>query len=195
MIYVLAACIAIGLFWGGLYVYWAAFRYRFSVISKGQVYQSAQMPAKVLLKFVRRYGIRTVIDMRRNGSRVAEERRTLAKGGVAYFHFPSRQVPSEETIERCLDIMDRPENRPVLVHCRHGKGRSRLLAALFRIEHEGWSNKRAWRATRIMPYLGSFAAHRRKGKFMLNYVARRDDSAVFPPVEISLVSESFGETR
>ena len=171
----------IGLAWGGLYAYWVVFRYRFSVISKGQIYQSAQMPLDVLLDTVRRRGIRCVIDVRRDGDYIAEEREGLAKAGVAYFHFSSHQVPPAGTIKQCLDIVDRPECRPVLIHCRHGLGRSLVYAAVFRMEYEGWSNKRAWRATRFVPHLGGFAPHRRKGKFVLNYVPRRRSSPEHNP--------------
>ena len=195
MIYVLATCIAVGLSLGGAYAYWVFLAYRFSVISKGQAYQSAQMPMNVLLETVRQHGIRCVIDLRRDGDYIAEERETLAGVGVAYFHFPSPQVPSEETIEQCLEIMDRPENRPLLIHCKHGEGRSLLVAAVFRMEYEGWSNRRAWRALRVLPQMGSFAEHRRKGKFILNYVPRRYSSLGSSPRGTTPLPEPVGKTR
>lgn len=36
------------------------------------------------------------------------------------------------------------ENKPIYVHCRHGSDRTGLAIALYRINHDGWSNERAF---------------------------------------------------
>ena len=75
--------------------------------------------------------------------------------------------------------MDQVE-KPVLVHCQHGEGRSVMLCAVYRMQHEGWSNQQAFDATARLPESLRFLNHwfpglRRfrendsKGQFVLHY--------------------------
>lgn len=157
---------------GAGYGYWTLFDYRFSTVTKGQVYRSGAMPPEALLTKVRRYEIRAVIDLRMPGPEVDAERTALAQVGVKHFHLPSDQVPGGETIDAFLEILSRCEYRPVLIHCKHGEGRAVLFSAIYRIEFEGWSNERARRASRLLPFFGSFRTDARKGMFICNYVPR-----------------------
>lgn len=157
---------------GADYGYWAVLNYHFSTVTEGQVYRSGAMPPEKLQSIVRRYGIRAVIDLRDPGEQVNAERAALAQLGVKHFHLPSDQVPSDETVDAFLEIMDHREYRPVLIHCEHGTGRAVLLAAVYRMEYEGWSNERARRASRLVPWFGSFSSKRRKGIFICDYVPR-----------------------
>ncbi len=158
---------------GADYGHWAVLNYHFSTVTEGQVYRSGAMPPEKLQSIVRRYGIRAVIDLRDPGEEVNEERAALTQLGVKHLHLPSEQIPKDETIDAFLEIMDHPEYRPVLIHCKHGEGRAVLFAAIYRMEYEGWSNERARRASRLLPWFGSFSSTRRKGIFILNYVRRR----------------------
>lgn len=155
-----------------VYGYWAVFNYRFVAVTEGQVYQSAEMPPAKLQEVVQKYGIRSVIDLRKPGEGVDAERAALAQVAVKHFHLPARQIPSHEVIKKYLAILDQPEYRPVLVHCRHGEGRSVLFAAIYRIEYEGWSNERARRAARFISWIGNFRPASKKGKFIREYVPR-----------------------
>jgi protein tyrosine phosphatase len=49
-------------------------------------------------------------------------------------------VPAKRpaTVDEFLKIMDDPTNHPVLIHCRAGLHRTGILAALYRMEYEGW---------------------------------------------------------
>jgi protein tyrosine phosphatase (PTP) superfamily phosphohydrolase (DUF442 family) len=158
---------------GFAYGYWAVFDYRFTIVMRDAVYQSAAMPPSPLLKKVARYGIRTVIDLRKDCPEVEAERAALAGSGVRHVHLPSNQVPAPDTVARFLEVMDDPDDLPVLIHCTHGEGRSVLFSAIYRMEYEGWSNEEARRATRVLPCWSSFARDRRKGEFLLGYRPRR----------------------
>lgn len=155
------------------YGYWAVLHYHFSAVTEGQVYRSGAMPPEMLQSIVRRYGIRAVIDLRDPGEEVNAEHAALARMGVKHLHLPSEQIPKDETIDAFLEIMDHPEYRPVLIHCKHGEGRAVLFAAIYGMEYKGWSNEHARRASRLLPWFGSFSSTRRKGIFILNYVRRR----------------------
>jgi protein-tyrosine phosphatase len=169
MIGVLLAAI---LYAGGSYAYWSVFDYRFTTVTEGRFYLSAEMPPTKLLEVVQKYKIRAVIDLRKPGEKVDAERAALVQVGIEHFHLPTGQVPPVEVVEKYLAILDQAENRPVLVHCRHGEGRSVLFMAIYRIEYEGWSNERARRASRLIPWIGSFKPSSRKGKFLREYVPR-----------------------
>jgi protein tyrosine/serine phosphatase len=160
---------------GAVYGYWTVFEHRFSTVSEGQVYRSGGMPPEQLVNKVRQYGIRAVIDLRRDSSEMEEmskERSILARLGVRHFHLPSQQIPTDETVDRFLEIMGHPEYRPVLIHCTHGEGRAVLFAAIYGMEFEGWSNERARSASRFLSFRGSFSPKSKKGIFIRNYIPR-----------------------
>ncbi len=154
------------------YGYWVFVDHRFWTVTEGQVYRSGAMPLETLQNKIKRYGIQTVIDFRKTHDEVDAEHRALTQMGVKHFSVPSEQVPSEETVKAFLEIMDNRKNRPVLMHCNHGKGRAVLFSGIFRIEYEGWSNEDARRASRFILYKSGFSLDSRKGKFVLNYVPR-----------------------
>lgn len=158
---------------GGSYVHWTKFNYRFLTVTEGQVYRSATMPPEILQSKVRRYGIRSVIDLRKPGDDVIAERASLSELGVRHFSLPSHQVPSEEVVRGFLEIMDRLEYRPVLIHCNNGIERAVLFSAIYRVEYEGWSNEGARSTAYLRSGLGSFEPDSRKGAYIRSYVSRR----------------------
>jgi uncharacterized protein (TIGR01244 family) len=158
---------------GARYGYWVVFEHRFAAVTPEVLYRSAEMPPDELLRTAQTYGIRTVVDLRRDSEKTRAESQALDRAGLRYVHLPSGQVPTPETLDAFLALMADPANLPVLVHCKHGEGRSVLLSAVYRIEYEGWPNDRARRATRILPSRSSFALDRRKGRFLIEYRPRR----------------------
>src|SRR5438876_16354 len=46
-------------------------------------------------------------------------------------------------IDQFLTILDDPAARPVLLHCKAGLHRTGILAAVYRMEYEGWGPYRA----------------------------------------------------
>ncbi|MHC4548394.1 MAG: fused DSP-PTPase phosphatase/NAD kinase-like protein [Planctomycetota bacterium] len=161
---------------GVRYGYWALVEHRFEAITEGQVYKSGEMPAETLLRKVRDTGIRTVVDLRDEDlTAVAEEHAVLEREGIRHVHLPTGQVPSDATVDAFLDLVKRPENRPLLVHCKEGQGRSVLFSAIYRIEFEGWDNERARRATRVFSWRGGFKPGSPKGEYLRAYVPRLHD--------------------
>jgi protein tyrosine phosphatase (PTP) superfamily phosphohydrolase (DUF442 family) len=170
---------------GGLYVNDVHLQYRFRVIEDGRFYKSGAMPPDTLERFVRKYGIRTVIDLRNPGTGddlcpeewrdIDVQTETLKRLGVTHVLVPSNQVPSIETQEQFFRIMDNPDVYPVLVHCHHGTGRAVLFSALYRIEYMHWPVDRALKATRMILAGSSFAPDRSKGRFLQNYQPRQAD--------------------
>jgi protein tyrosine phosphatase (PTP) superfamily phosphohydrolase (DUF442 family) len=166
------------------YLWWDTRRDRIRVISPGLVYQSGEFAPEDLPDAVRRLGIRTVIDLREPVEEVQGERAALAAAGIRHIHLPSGWIPEEGTVDRFLGIMRDPGTYPVLIHCKHGTGRSVLLGAIYRIEFEGWDRERARVATRssvrwLLPG-ASFAVDAPKGEYLLRYAKRGQTAAEAP---------------
>lgn len=138
-----------------------AYGKRLRVVRPGVLYRSGQMTAAGFEDVVRRYHIRTVINLQNefpdpdinrtylDRSQVKESD-LCAQLGVRYLFLPpdlisKRRVPAErpEAIERFLAIMDDPANQPVLIHCLAGLHRTGCMAAVYRMEYEGWTPQEA----------------------------------------------------
>ncbi|MCZ6787124.1 MAG: sulfur transferase domain-containing protein [Planctomycetota bacterium] len=174
--------IALAIGWGATYGHWIVLEHRFETITEGAFYQSAEMPPEALVDVAREHGIKTVIDLRHDGdiedtSEFEKERAALEKEGIRYVRIPANQVPTNDTVDAFLEIARDTAERPILVHCEHGQGRSVLFAALYRIEFEGWDPERARRATRLFSWRGSFSSDAPKGIYLRNYESRLSSGA------------------
>ena len=159
----------------GRYGYWTVAQNRFTAVTAHQLYQSGQMPPDRLLSVSKKHGIRTVIDLRtaEDAEAIEAERLALADSDLTYIHLPMRHDPAEETVLAFLEIVGDPANRPVLVHCHHGTGRSVLLSSVFRIEFENWDNETARRAVEPLHWRGNFVPGAPKGRYVLSYRPHR----------------------
>jgi protein tyrosine phosphatase (PTP) superfamily phosphohydrolase (DUF442 family) len=136
-----------------------------------------------LTRVVKRHGIQTVIDFR-NGEdlEVAAESAALARIGVRHRHLPTSIYPSQAEIAAFVAAMQQELSRPnrILIHCKDGEGRAVMFAAIYRIEFEGWDNKRAHHAgarlpdglrflNRLHPQIGCLSPRNVKTGLILNY--------------------------
>lgn len=155
-------------------------RHRLGTVTLGQVYQSGVMPPDQLQRTARNLGLRTVIDLRTftvgqdctnttSLATIQREAQALSEIGVRHIHLPTPQVPTDETVDRFLQVLRDPANRPALIHCYHGIGRTELFVAIYRMEFEHWSNARARSATRLLLAGSSFSDQAEKGQFLINY--------------------------
>lgn len=156
----------------GYLAYWANTG-RFLAVEKGQLYRSAALSAGKLARICQRYGIRTVLDFRTEKDKVEEEANELRRLGIRHVNLPSAQVPTPETVEAFLDIMDNTDNRPVLIHCTHGVGRTGVFAAIYRMEYLNWTPERALREVRLISGFDSFERGSPKELFLRSYKPRR----------------------
>jgi protein tyrosine/serine phosphatase len=169
---------------GGWHAYDVHVRYRLGTVTEGQLYRSGAMPPAHMAEVAKKLGLRAVIDLRTfvpgqdstNTTplqNIEAEGAALATVGVRHIRLPSAQVPDPATLEQFLRVMADPANRPALVHCYHGVGRTELFAAVYRIEFEGWTPEKARAATRLLLAGSSFSDHAEKGRFLKDYLPRR----------------------
>lgn len=165
----------LGVFVGGVQAYEAATG-EFATVQAGVLYRSSQMTPERLVRVCQKYSIRTVVDLRQEfevGTRA--EAAALEKAGVHYVNLPSPQLPPPDVVERFRAIVKDASSQPVLVHCHHGIGRTGLIAAIYRVENQGWSWWGAmWEARGIA---GFFDGNSPKNEYLRQYVTKRPANA------------------
>ena len=170
----------------GKYVYDMNINHNFETITEGKVYKSGVIPPDELESYVKKYHIKSVVDLRFPGTadlvnnpeipqELTAEKDAIAKiEGVNYFNNGSDQVPKPENLNRFFKIMDNPDNYPVLIHCYHGVGRAEMYSALYRIEYEKWSNEQARQGVRTLIKFSSFDDGTPKGEYLKAYKSRAE---------------------
>lgn len=97
------------------------------------------------LRYLAQQGFRTVVNLRSHHS----EREEAEALGLRYVELPLRAdlfgstAPTNEEVRRFFAIVLDPSAQPVFFHCAHGKDRTGTMAALYRIEVDGWTNEEA----------------------------------------------------
>jgi len=157
---------------GGFLGYWELSD-KFVTVHKRNLYRSAEIPSDKLLKLSQKLGIRTVVDLRVEGDKAQIEKNLLNTIGVKHIHLPSGQIPKQKAVEAFIAIMDDPQNRPVLLHCIHGVGRTGIFSAIYRIEYQNWSHTRALLEAMLLAGFGSFLPNSDKAKFIKTYRPRQ----------------------
>jgi tyrosine-protein phosphatase SIW14 len=86
-------------------------------------------------------GVRTVVNLRtRHG-----ERKAVEAAGMRYVEIPMsfwRDV-DPAVVRLVLTVMTDPASQPVFVHCSRGADRTGVVAAVYRMEVDGWSEAEA----------------------------------------------------
>lgn len=95
-------------------------------------------------ELLNRLGIKTVVNLRDDDDREAQEEFDVEQAGLRYFNIPLRRLgrPEHTDIEQVLSIINNPDNQPVFVHCAHGSDRTGLVIAVYRIS-QGWTGDQA----------------------------------------------------
>jgi hypothetical protein len=136
---------------------------RLREVTPGLVYRSGQLTAEGFIDACRSLGIKTIINLQDDfpdpdlsyrflNWRTIKESDLCHMIGVRYvFIGPDltwrRRVGRDrpEAIEQFLAVMDDPDSYPVLLHCKAGLHRTGCLAAVYRMEYEGWTPEQAVR--------------------------------------------------
>ncbi len=121
------------------------FWYGFYEVTPHKFYRSGQMPADILKKYIQRYGIKTIVNLRGRNENCTwwiEEKAATEECGVAFFNIAMGcdTLPSKENLHQLLDIYDSAQ-LPILVHCKCGAERSGEASAIWLLYHEGTSKE------------------------------------------------------
>jgi protein tyrosine/serine phosphatase len=170
----------------GKYVYDMNINHNFETITEGKVYKSGVIPPDELADYVKKYKIKSIVDLRFPGTgddvnnpeipaELTAEKEAVAKiNGVNYFNNGSDQVPKQKNLDLFFKIMDNKANYPVLIHCYHGVGRAEMYSAIYRIEYENMDRDEARTSTRFLTKWSSFDLGKPKGDFLHQYKSRKE---------------------
>jgi protein tyrosine/serine phosphatase len=170
----------------GKYVYDMNINHNFETITEGKVYKSGVIPPDEIADYVKKYKIKSIVDLRFPGTgdlvnnpeipaELTAEKEAVEKiPGVNYFNNGSDQVPKQENLDIFFKIMDNKDNYPVLIHCYHGVGRAEMYSALYRIEYENMNPDEARTNTRFLTKWSSFDLGKPKGDFLHTYQTRKE---------------------
>ncbi|WP_422646706.1 dual specificity protein phosphatase family protein [Agrobacterium tumefaciens] len=118
-----------------LYLFGIQYFGNFHEVVPGQLYRSSQPQTSQLDSYVKRYGIRTVINLR--GANPAQgwyrdETSESTRLGVTHidFRMSANEQLSMERVDELVSIM-RDAPKPILIHCKAGADRSGLASALY----------------------------------------------------------------
>jgi protein tyrosine/serine phosphatase len=171
---------------GGKYYYDMNINHNFETITEGKVYKSGVIPPNEIEAYVKKYHIKSIVDLRFPGTgdlvnnpeipaELTAEKEAIAKiPGVNYFNDGSDQVPKQENLNIFFKIMDDKTNYPVLIHCYHGVGRAEMYSALYRIEYEKMDKDEARTSTRFWTKWSSFDLGKPKGDYLHTYKTRKE---------------------
>ncbi|WP_366187433.1 dual specificity protein phosphatase family protein [Flavobacterium ovatum] len=176
--------LAIILIFAAKYGYDMNINHNFETITDGKVYKSGVIPPDEIESYVKKYHIKSIVDLRFPGTadlvnnpeipvELTAEQEAVAKlEGVNYFNNGSDQVPDQKNLDVFFKIMDNKDNYPVLIHCYHGTGRAEMYSAIYRIEYEKFTNEKARQGVRTLVKFSSFDDGKPKGEYLKAYKTR-----------------------
>jgi protein tyrosine/serine phosphatase len=102
-------------------------------------------PSAVGLQELAAQGIKLVIDLREAGEAADFEKGQVQKLGMKYVNLPLRpfSAPTADQMQRALSMLFHNNSQAIFVHCRRGKDRTGTVVACYRIQHDGWTNRKA----------------------------------------------------
>jgi tyrosine-protein phosphatase SIW14 len=127
----------------------------FHVVREGVLYRSGQISLDGLRQIVYDHQIKTVITLRdapRPGDPPPDlgDEEWCNKEQLNFVRITPRaweaadgSAPAAKGVAVFLEVMKNPDNYPVLIHCLAGKHRTGAYCAVFRIEHDKWTNQQA----------------------------------------------------
>lgn len=110
------------------------------------IYRSGR-PASGGLQYLKDSKFKLVINLENNEGAVRSELNEAARVGIEewvsmmeYF-----KPPTDAQVNEILAKLQDPRNFPILLHCHHGKDRTGMIMALYRVEVQGWDPEKAYK--------------------------------------------------
>ncbi len=114
---------------------------KLETVVPGKLYRSEQ-PKGMAFAVMQDLGIKRVISVRgynNDPQMLAEEIEACTRAGVDFVHISiTDQVPPKPSVKQFMEAV-RTAPGPVLVHCEHGRSRTGMMLAAYRVLAEGWT--------------------------------------------------------
>jgi protein tyrosine/serine phosphatase len=109
----------------------------FHAITEGEAYRSAQMDRDELEYYIKKYNIKSILNLRGenpDASWYREELEVSAKQNVKHYDIAlsASREPTGKDVQRLMEIF-KSAPRPILIHCKGGADRSGLVAAMWKV--------------------------------------------------------------
>jgi len=183
----------------GLVVFYRHFYIpHFEVVEEGVLYRSGQPDRDDLERLSRRYGVRTIVNLRLEGEQtgmdgptLAEERAEAERLGMRFIHLPmdNDEDPNVHAIRTWLEIMRDKSRQPVLVLCKRGVDRTGLLVMAYRMETNGWTPQQALDEASSLRFKPDENRHIKE--FILSYRRGMTTQSTRPPTTVPTASNPF----
>ncbi len=116
----------------GYYLFFFAVKANFRAVVPQKVYRSAQPSPAQLKKWTRRYGIRTVINLRGYTRKITDDEETATNElgiKMVTIRFKSSSLPTRNSLDKLIQTLETAE-QPILMHCRDGVERVGMASTL-----------------------------------------------------------------
>ncbi len=109
------------------------------------LYRGGQ-PDALAVKALIKQGCRTIISLRWNSKAIKAERLLAQEHNLNFYSIPLTYwiLPTRKEIDHFLSILDDENNWPIYLHCLHGRDRTGMLTAIYRMARENWSADKAY---------------------------------------------------
>jgi len=140
--------------------------YNFHWVVPGEAARAMQAWAGGLAPFLKRRGIRAIINLRGRNDDLSwwkKETATAKADGIAHLDamLDSRKLPTREMLVRLVECFDTAP-KPFMLKCSGGQDRTSFAAALYLIHRDGWQALETARAQFArFPYLHFPKTHQR----------------------------------
>ncbi len=110
------------------------------------IYRGGQ-PNRAALVELAEKGFKTVVSFRWQKRIVNQEKRDCKDLGLDFVSIPLNysNPPSLGDIKNFLNVLEDSRMHPVFVHCLHGKDRTGIMVAIYRIIDQEWSVQEAYK--------------------------------------------------
>lgn len=136
-------------------------------------YYRGSQPTEEQFAELKRFGIKTVIDLR--GDYKKDEEGRVRELGMQFFRIPMKAsvAATEEQAKYFLELVNDPANWPVYVHCKGGRHRTGAMTGIYRITHDGFTADQAWQEMKDYDFNnGLFGGPSAQRKYVFGFYER-----------------------
>jgi hypothetical protein len=118
-----------------------------AVHEEGMMYRSAWLEPDAMSEVIEKYQIRSVVNLCNPGemgeSRWDEERKAVVNAGSRLIELPMPLTvdASDPLVAKHIEVLNDPNNYPMLVHCQHGVTRTAKFLTIYDILYRGKTAK------------------------------------------------------
>ena len=87
-----------------------------------------------------------IINFENDPNAVEAEKKYAEQKGLRYLSFPMNawDTPNDQAVNEVIQILIKSKNQKVFIHCKHGRDRTGLMSALYRVLVQKWKSQDAY---------------------------------------------------